>query len=232
MFLQIAELRVPDREAAFAAVRRAEDHWRAATVGRRTAVAERLYLDRDAPGRYLAVNEFASHELAMENSNLPETSAMATEVGRHVEILSYRNLDLVLDMRADELEGLADALVEVFATGRLDPVAFAGDVLFDINLPQWRFQLKGRSEVEHALREQSPDGSQVVARRMLPAATALVLEIVTSDHDGGGMSRQLCLAGLDRGRIVSVVIYCTGRWDREVETRHAAEVVLHEPGFV
>lgn len=67
MFLQIAEVRTDNIDEVLPAIVAAEEVWRADTLGRRTGVAERLYSDRDVPGRYLAVNEFPSYELAMEN---------------------------------------------------------------------------------------------------------------------------------------------------------------------
>lgn len=78
--------------------------------------AERLYRGRETAGRYLAVNEFPSYDAAMQNSQLPETSALAETVGALVEITAYWNLDLVLDMPADEVRAMASALVDVFAT--------------------------------------------------------------------------------------------------------------------
>jgi quinol monooxygenase YgiN len=47
------------------------------TEGRRTAVRTTVCLDRDTPHRYVVVAEFPSYEAAMENSNLPETAALA-----------------------------------------------------------------------------------------------------------------------------------------------------------
>ena len=40
-----------------------------------------LLKDRDTPGRYLAVIEFESFEEAMRNSERPETSQMAEQLG-------------------------------------------------------------------------------------------------------------------------------------------------------
>ncbi|MFC8345564.1 hypothetical protein [Streptomyces sp. NPDC057280] len=40
-----------------------------------------LLKDRDTPGRYLAVIEFESYEEAMRNSERPETSKMAEQMG-------------------------------------------------------------------------------------------------------------------------------------------------------
>lgn len=228
MFLQIAEVRVADMDRVLPKIIEAETAWRSATVGRRMAVRERLYADRDAPGRYLAVNEFPSYDLAMENSNLPETGTLAEAVGALVDdVPGYWNLDLLLDMRSEELDRLAEAVVGAFATGALDPVLFADDVLFDINVPQWRFQVKGRVEAQRVIQEDAPAGNDVESWQMTKADDALVIEMVTRSRADRGLSRQLCLAGLERGRVASVVVYCTGIWDSDHEAAHAEAPMLN-----
>ncbi len=53
-----------------------------------------VYKDRDKPNTYLVVAEFESYEKAMENSERPETQALAEEMGRLASgPASYRNLD-------------------------------------------------------------------------------------------------------------------------------------------
>lgn len=234
MFLQIAEIQISDVDAAIGAIVASETEWRSATVGRRTALVERLYVDRDRPGIYFAVNEFPSHELAMVNSNLPETSALAEAVGGFVDdVVGYRNLDLVLDMREEEFAALADAVLRVFDSGLIDDVLFVDDVLFDVNVPDWRFQVAGRAEVAKMVNENSPEGNDVEASRLVVTSTGFLMEIVTRGRgEVGGLSRQLCLVNVDRGRITSVVIYCTGVWNADLEARHAREVSLIDPAFV
>lgn len=158
---------------------------------------------------------------------------MAQQVGELVDVPLFWNLDLVLDMRSAEFDALAAAVVEVFATGRLDPSLFAEDVLLDVNVPSWRFQVKGRVDVERVLREEAPEGNNVESWCSLAAGSALVLEVVTRGRQSrGGLARQLCVAGLDRGRISSMVVYCTGVWDRDIEASHAQDVPLVDAGFV
>ena len=116
-FLQIAEIRIDDPDVALRTLEETEDAWREATVGRRTALVERLYSDRDRPGIYFAVNEFPSYEQAMENSSLPETSDLAAAAGEIVdEVVSYRNLDLVWNMRQTELGQLVAAIIRAFGS--------------------------------------------------------------------------------------------------------------------
>jgi quinol monooxygenase YgiN len=52
--------------------------------------------DRDQPGRYLNIVEFASYEAAMENSNRPETAEFAAKLAGLCDgPPQFRNLDLV-----------------------------------------------------------------------------------------------------------------------------------------
>jgi len=54
--------------------------------------------DRDQPNTYLAVVRFASYEAAMENSNHPDTAAMAERLAELCDSPpQFRNLDLIRD---------------------------------------------------------------------------------------------------------------------------------------
>jgi len=74
-FMQIIEFRTADIDG----VRQIDDDWRRATEGRRTARRELLARDHSDPNRYFAVVYFDSYESAMENSELPETKALAEQ---------------------------------------------------------------------------------------------------------------------------------------------------------
>ena len=52
--------------------------------------------DRDQPNTYVAVVRFPSYEAAMENSNHPDTAAMAERLAALADApAQFRNLDLV-----------------------------------------------------------------------------------------------------------------------------------------
>jgi hypothetical protein len=200
-FLQIAEIRMDDPDTALRTLEETEDAWRAATVGRRTALVERLYVDRDRPGIYFAVNEFPSYDQAMENSSLPETSDLAAAAGEIVdEVVSYRNLDLVWNMRQAELDQLAEAVVRAFGSGELDPVLFSDDVTLDLNGPAGRSQAAGRTRAEQLLREDAL-GDEVELRSTV-TESGLLIELA---------GRLLCDVGVERGRIRSIVAYQSAR---------------------
>ena len=55
--------------------------------------------DRDQPDTYVSVVRFSSYEAAMENSNDPETAAMAARIADLCDSpTQFRNLDLINQM--------------------------------------------------------------------------------------------------------------------------------------
>lgn len=74
-FVQLIEFSTSDIEG----IRGADEKWRQATEGKRTARREILAADRNHPGKYVAIVFFDSYESAMQNSDLPETNAVAEE---------------------------------------------------------------------------------------------------------------------------------------------------------
>lgn len=67
----------------------------AATEGRRTATRAMRCTDRDKPNTYVNIVEFPSYEAAMENSQMPETSAMAEQMAKLCDGPAiFRNLDV------------------------------------------------------------------------------------------------------------------------------------------
>jgi len=74
------------------------DEWIAATEGKRTATRDTHTQDRDHPGRYVDIVEFPSYELAMRNSELPETQHIAAKMRELCAAdVQFLNLDVVRD---------------------------------------------------------------------------------------------------------------------------------------
>ncbi len=72
------------------------DEWMARSEGHRIPHRAVLRRDRDAQDCYLLMVEFASHELGMENSGLPETGEFAQFLaGISDSTLTFRNLDVL-----------------------------------------------------------------------------------------------------------------------------------------
>lgn len=77
------------------------DEWVTKTEGRRKTHRSTLTADRDRPNTYLQIVEFASHEEAMANSNLPETSGFAERLTKLCDGPPvFKNLDV---RRVDDL---------------------------------------------------------------------------------------------------------------------------------
>jgi hypothetical protein len=75
-FVQMFEFTTSDLDG----IRRVDEEWRKATEGKRTVRREIIAADRNKPGRYFGIVFFDSYESAMENSNLPETRAVAEQM--------------------------------------------------------------------------------------------------------------------------------------------------------
>ena len=72
------------------------DDWIAKSDGERIPHRAVLRRDRDIPDRYLLMVEFASYELAMENSGRPQTGEFAKFLAGISEgELTFRNLDVL-----------------------------------------------------------------------------------------------------------------------------------------
>ncbi|MGO9582768.1 MAG: hypothetical protein ACLP36_08170 [Acidimicrobiales bacterium] len=75
--------------------------WRTKTAGRRTAQRGTFTEDRERPNTYVQIVEFASYEEAMANSDLPETTSFAKQLGQLCDgPMSFRNLDV---LRVEEM---------------------------------------------------------------------------------------------------------------------------------
>ena len=77
-FIQVIEYRTSRWDEMDALIKQ----WRRDTEGRRTVEKTTICIDRSAPSRYTAIVEFPSYEAALENSNLPETEALAEAIIR------------------------------------------------------------------------------------------------------------------------------------------------------
>jgi len=95
MFVQIFEWRTKN----FDEIDALEKQWRAETEGRRTLRRSIVTRDRNDPDRYVVLAFFDSHESAMVNSNLPETTALAEKMAALVESPPvFHDLDVLEDV--------------------------------------------------------------------------------------------------------------------------------------
>jgi hypothetical protein len=128
-------------------------------------------------------------------------------------------------------ERLSERFHDAFRTFEAGEDAFAPDAFFDLNMPEWRFQLEGRDAFAAQLARISQGPSRVDVLRTVPTASGFVTEHVEhEDVDGEDHSaRRLILCEVVRGRIAEVTVYCTGEWDEALRARHAAEAPMLRP---
>jgi quinol monooxygenase YgiN len=74
------------------------EQWEEATAGKRTSQRSIITRDHTDPSRFVIAVFFDSYEAAMENSNLPETQALAETLSKLVEgPVTFHDLDVVED---------------------------------------------------------------------------------------------------------------------------------------
>jgi hypothetical protein len=77
-------------------MRARSEQYRQQSEGSRTTGKATMCADRDRPGHYFIIVEFDSYEEAMKNSELPETQALARDMGELASgPPSFHNLDVV-----------------------------------------------------------------------------------------------------------------------------------------
>lgn len=91
-YVQIIELQT----SRFEDIDALHETWLAETEGIRKTISEMVVKDRDNPGRYLVIVEFASLEDAAENNDLEATGRFAEGLGAFLDAPPvFHNLDLV-----------------------------------------------------------------------------------------------------------------------------------------
>ena len=91
-FIQIIEYRTSRIDELGALM----DEWLAQTDGKRSATRSTQAQDREQPGTFVQIVEFPSYEVAMANSELPETSRFAARMAALCDAEpTFRNLDVV-----------------------------------------------------------------------------------------------------------------------------------------
>ena len=132
-----------------------------------------------------------------------------------------------------DLMALADRFATAYATYRGADAVFAPNVLFDINVPGWRFQVSGADAFFSWLQGHSPDGYGIRIARTTPTASGFVVEVEGeyAPHGHGLFFRNLIECEVRAGRISEVVYFCTGDWDPDTRARWLAEppMVNREP---
>lgn len=211
-FIQIEDLHTDH----IAEINELGDQWRRDTAGRRTLLSDRVYVDRNDPTHYVAINEFASYESAMVNSGLPETDAIAARFAALVTgDVAYVDLDLVAahDARTE----VADVLRRDLERSALTPSAYADDVRFEGMFPQALVRVTGPDAVTALLVDDAP-ARTIETWDVQPTPHGFALEYSwRTAGETSYFSVGTVLATVTDGRISRILCTCAGSWDSAAE---------------
>lgn len=107
---------------------------------------------------------------------------------------------------------------------------YAVDVLLDVNLPTWRFQLQGREAASRYFVEETAGFRNLHTTHLAvhPIAAGLVVEeeMRFDSDDGEYLWRAVDIFHLDQDRITQHIEYCTGCWPPSQIARQADEAPM------
>src|SRR5262245_42414485 len=113
---------------------------------------------------------------------------------------------------------VADRLVDAMREANWDAITdtYAPDVLLDMNLPTWRFQLQGRDAAGEYFREQTKEltNLHLVGQRVHHTGDGVIVEEeMHFDGDGGEyLWRAVDIFRIDGDAVTEHIQYCTGCW--------------------
>src|SRR5438105_1907298 len=127
---------------------------------------------------------------------------------------------------------VADRLVDAMRDADWDAIAatYAADVLLDMNLPIWRFQLQGRDAAGQYLREQSTGltNLHLVSQQVHRADGVVIIEeeMRLDGDDGEYLWRAVDIFRIDGEAVTEHSQYCTGCWPPDQIARQAQEAPM------
>ena len=211
-FIQIISFRT-DRHEEFHAI---EQEWLTATEGKRTTLRELTLVDRADPRHRVQVEEFASYESAMENSNLPETQAAAERFAALTDG-GVEFTDLDVESEYDVRRTLADGLREAHVTSTAPPTVFAEDATFEGQFPHQVVRVDGRPAIQALLQGDAP--SRTIERWDVDTTSnGFVVEYAyRTTGEPSYLSIGVIVGAVERGRISRLLVTCGGSWDAAAE---------------
>lgn len=134
-------------------------------------------------------------------------------------------------MNAHEANTLAGRFVEFLETGTVPDGLFTAYVFCDFTMPKWRLQAQGVEQVVALRKAGHPGPGKVPRWRCDATESGFVLEFEERwEQDGKDWyAREMVRADVHNGAISEFSVYCTGDWDAEHRTKHAASVTLIRP---
>ena len=126
------------------------------------------------------------------------------------------------------LEHVVDRLRHADYPGLVQRMAPEG--VLDMNLPTWRFQLRGAEKVSDYFATQFGQLPTVSCTqfRLHAEANPIIVESESrfDGPDGQYLWRAVDIVHVEDGRIVSLTQYCSGCWDPATIARQAAEAPM------
>ena len=107
---------------------------------------------------------------------------------------------------------------------------YAADVLLDMNLPRWRFQLQGRDAAAQYFIEQTKPFADLrtTQHRVFATDDGVIVEeeMRFNGDDGEYLWRAVDIFHVDGDAVVEHVEYCTGCWPPDQIARQADEAPM------
>lgn len=125
-----------------------------------------------------------------------------------------------------------DKLVNAMGSADWEAIAetYAPDVLLDMNLPTWRFQLQGRDTVAQYLVAQTKGLTNLhtTQQRVLRTGEGVVIEeeMRFDGADGECLWRAVDIFRIDGDTVVEHSQYCTGCWTPDQVARQIDEAPM------
>lgn len=130
---------------------------------------------------------------------------------------------------------LTDALLAAYRTQRFAPLRehYHDEVLVDVNVPSWRFQLTGLAALEVVIDRDEfglPD-LRLRSFRALPTADGCAAEVDVRARRGAEAVqwRALHVLRVRAGKVVEHVTYCSGHWAAATIAAHDADAAMVRP---
>jgi hypothetical protein len=113
---------------------------------------------------------------------------------------------------------VVERLVDAMRAADWDAITgtYAPDVLLDVNLPTWRFQLQGREAAADCVREQTGElpNLHLVSQHVHTTDDGVVIEeeMRFDGPDGEHLWRAVDIFRIDGDTVIEHTQYCTGSW--------------------
>lgn len=127
---------------------------------------------------------------------------------------------------------VADRLVDAMRDADWDAIAamYAPDVLLDMNLPTWRFQLQGRDAAGQYFSEQTKGlrNLHLISQNVHCAEDAVIIEeeMRFDGEDGEYLWRAVDIFHIADAAVTEHVQYCTGCWPPDQIARQAQQAPM------